>query len=217
MTRIKICGITRMEDARAAALFGADALGFNFSPESPRCVTKDAARTMVCALPPFIEGVGVFVEQDPREIIEICRYCGLSVAQLHGSRYSEEETKLVLEGVRVLKVFRPETDFTPAAVLRFREATGVSAFLFDTYRPGMEGGTGEQMEGSLAERIFSGLPEGCYGVLAGGLNPGNVREAVQSLRPYALDTASGVEESPGIKSHEKMQAFVQAVRAAGER
>jgi len=213
MTRIKICGITRMEDALSAASCGADALGFNFSQQSPRRVTADEARSLIRGLPPFLEAVGVFVEQSPEEVEEICRYCGLGVAQLHGSRYGDMETNAV-KWVRVLKVFRPEAGFNPDVVRSFQQATGVSAFLFDTYRPGMEGGTGALMEETMAEMIFSALPEGCRGVLAGGLNPDNVGEAIRTLHPYAVDTASGVEAAPGRKDKLKMQAFVQAVRQA---
>ncbi|TCD47340.1 phosphoribosylanthranilate isomerase [Chlorobium sp. N1] len=213
MTRIKICGITRTEDALEACRAGADALGFNFSQASPRCISPDRAREIVRRLPPFVTAVGVFVDQEPEELVGICRHASLTLAQLHGSRYGEVETAAV-RGVRVLKVFRPEAEFTPETVDRFRERTGVEDFLFDTYRPGMEGGTGERMEESVAGRIFGALPEGCRGVLAGGLNPGNVAEGVERLRPYAVDTASGVESAPGIKDPETMRAFVRAVRLA---
>lgn len=213
MTRIKICGITRSEDALEASRAGADALGFNFSAKSPRSVSPDRAREMVRILPPFVTPVGVFVEQTPEEVMQICGYAGITMAQLHGSRYDEKEAATV-GGLRVLKVFRPEEGFGTETVAAFRERTGVTDFLFDTYRPGMEGGTGEAMEESLARWIFTTLPEGCHGVLAGGLRAENVAEAVRSLRPWAVDTASGVESAPGIKDPAMMRAFVREVRSA---
>ncbi len=214
MTKIKICGITRIEDALEACRAGADALGFNFSRKSPRVVTPDLARSIIKKLPPFIATAGIFVEQTPEEINDVCRFCGLNIAQLHSDHYSTEGATAITEAT-VIKVYRPEDDFAVAKVREYAEKSGVNAFLFDAYRPGMDGGTGERIDASLAERIFHELKTSSYyTILAGGLNAANVSEAIRSIRPYAVDTASGVESEPGIKDSSKMKAFVRAVREA---
>ncbi len=210
MTRIKICGITRLEDALEASLAGADALGFNFSRISPRVITPELAKSIIERVPPFVLSAGIFVEQSPEEINAICRYCKLDMAQLHSDQYSAEQAKRIT-GAKVIRVFRPKEDFAVQEVIRYSTESGVNTFLFDAYRPGMPGGTGETITTSLATRIFSELGNSCYAILAGGLNESNVSEAIRSVKPYAVDTASGVECGPGIKDPEKIRAFIRAV------
>lgn len=210
MTRIKICGITRLADALAASHAGADALGFNFSRMSPRVITPELAKSIIEKLPPFIVSVGIFVEQSPEEINAICRYCKLDMAQLHSNQYSTEQAKRIT-GAKVIRVFRPKEDFDVQEVARYSRESGVNTFLFDAYRPGIPGGTGETITASLAARIFSELGNSCYAILAGGLNESNVGEAIRQIKPYAVDTASGVECEPGIKDPEKIRAFIRAV------
>lgn len=214
MTRIKICGITRLEDALEAAHAGADALGFNFSRMSPRFITPEKAKAIIEKLPPFIQSAGIFVDQSPDDINTICRFCGLQIAQLHSSRYSPEQARSISEA-RVIRVFHPEEDFAVEEVFDYARKSGVGTFLFDACRPGMAGGTGERIGTSLAARIFREVGSSCYGILAGGLNETNVSEAIVQTRPYAVDTASGVEREPGVKDTARMIAFIRAVRESG--
>ncbi|MEI6758180.1 MAG: phosphoribosylanthranilate isomerase [Chlorobium sp.] len=211
MTRIKICGITRIEDALTACEAGADALGFNFSKHSPRVVSMEVARDIIAQLPPFIVTAGIFVEHSSDEINEICRFCGLQIAQLHSEQYGPAEARAITES-KVIRVFRPEENFDVKEVLQYAKKSGTNTFLFDAYRPGIQGGTGESIDASLATRIFSELGNACYAILAGGLNHSNVAEAIRRVKPYAVDTASGVESEPGIKEPGKIKLFIRAVR-----
>ncbi|NTU97472.1 MAG: phosphoribosylanthranilate isomerase [Chlorobiaceae bacterium] len=212
MTKIKICGITRLSDALDACRAGADALGFNFSAKSPRNITPEQARKIILRLPPFVATAGIFVEHSPEEINEICHSCGIRIAQLHNDEYTPDQARTI-SGAMVMKVFRPEHDFNVARVFEFAEKSGISSFLFDAFRPGTYGGTGEVIEDSLAGRIFNDVRSSCYAVLAGGLNETNVRRAIVHTRPYGVDVASGVEHEPGIKDAVKMRAFIREVRA----
>jgi phosphoribosylanthranilate isomerase len=211
MTKIKICGITRLEDALEASQAGADALGFNFSSRSPRVINPEVAREIIRKLPPFILTAGIFVDQSPAEINAICRYCNLQIAQLHHEDYNPQQARSIND-VKVIKVFCPQENFATGEVLDFAKESGINTFLFDAYRPGIPGGTGESIKKSLASRIFNELGNSCYAILAGGLNENNVGEAVRTTSPYGVDTATGVESAPGIKDPEKIKAFVRAVR-----
>ena len=216
MTKIKICGITRPEDALAAALAGADALGFNFSRKSPRCIDADAARDIISELPPLVTPVGIFVEQSPEQISDICRHCGLQIAQLHSDDYDAKKTRRI-EGVRVIRVFRPGPGFSVQEVEKYAEQTGCRGFLFDAFSPEMAGGTGKTIESSTALMLFERTREFGWALLAGGLNPENVADAVRLMRPWGVDTASGVECAPGVKDHRKIADFIRAVREADAR
>ena len=213
MTKIKICGITRMEDALEAALWGADALGFNFSESSQRRIDADAARAIITRIPPLVSAVGVFVEQTPEEIVDLCRYCGLQIAQLHSDDYDAERT-LRIEGFRVIRVFRPGPCFSVSQVREFADATGCRSFLFDAYSPVAAGGTGESIEAQTALALFDGTRDIGWSLLAGGLKPENVADAVRLVRPWGVDTASGVESAPGVKDSLKLRRFIDAVREA---
>ncbi len=213
MTRIKICGITTIEDALAACRAGAHALGFNFSESSPRRIGPETARSITERMPPFVSAAGVFVEQTPEEIDEICEFSRLHIAQLHDERYGPEAS-LAITRARVLKVFRTGPGFSTDQVQRFSERTGIRDFLFDAYKPGQPGGTGVRIENETAQNIFRELHGVATATLAGGLKPENVGEAVRLLRPYAVDTASGVEKAPGVKDHRKIRSFVLAVQEA---
>ncbi len=213
MTKIKICGITRLEDALEACQAGADALGFNFSSMSPRNITPERAREIIEKLPPFVFSAGIFVDHSPEEINAICRFCKLQTAQLHSEHYTPEQAKSITD-TKVIKVFRPEEHFAVAEVFAFAEKSGINAFLFDAYRPDMAGGTGESIKLSLAARIFRELGDSCYAILAGGLTASNVGEAIRNIKPYCVDTASGVESEAGIKDRLKMRSFTKAAREA---
>ncbi|EAT58054.1 phosphoribosylanthranilate isomerase [Chlorobium ferrooxidans] len=211
MVKIKICGITRLSDALDASLAGADCLGFNFSRRSPRVISPENARAIIAQLPPFVQSAGIFVDQSPEEINEICRFCDLQIAQLHSEQYTPANAQSIHEA-RVIRVFRPEEDFDVEWVRSYARQSGTNTFLFDAYRPDMEGGTGETIGTALASRIFSELGSSCYTILAGGLNETNVADAIRLVQPWAVDTASGVECEPGIKDPEKIKAFIRAVR-----
>ncbi|HHE32179.1 MAG TPA: phosphoribosylanthranilate isomerase [Chlorobaculum parvum] len=213
MTKIKICGITRHEDALAAALAGADALGFNFSRKSPRCIDAETARDIIAELPPLVTPVGIFVEQSPAEINDICHHCSLQTAQLHSDDYDAEKTRR-LEGVRVIRVFRPGPKFSIEEVGNYAEQTGCRGFLFDAFSPEMAGGTGKTIDASTASMLFERTRDFGWALLAGGLNPENVADAVRLVRPWGVDTASGVESAPGVKDHKKIADFIRAVRKA---
>jgi phosphoribosylanthranilate isomerase len=213
MTKIKICGITRIEDAIDACCAGADALGFNFSRSSPRAITPGSAKEIIARLPPFVTPVGIFVEHSPEEINDLCRRCGLQAAQLHSDAYTPEQALAITES-RVIRVFRPGPGFSLDKVRRFAQQTGCNGFLFDAYSPAAAGGTGEAIDASTALELFDGTRGFAWALLAGGLRPDNVRDAVQRVRPWGVDTSSGVESSPGIKDRKKMIAFVEAVREA---
>jgi len=214
MVKIKICGITRLQDALDACHAGADALGFNFSHLSPRNISPEQARAIIKKLPPLVESAGIFVDQSPEEINSICRFCRLQIAQLHSERYTPQQAKEITEA-KVIKVFRPKENFVVEEVFKFAETSGINAFLFDTFRPDMAGGTGERIGLSLAARIFNELGDSCYAILAGGLNKTNVEEAIRCVQPYGIDTASGVESAPGIKDKGKICSFFKTIREAG--
>lgn len=202
MTRVKICGITRWEDARRAAELGADALGFIFHAASPRYIEPARAAEIAGRLPPFISTVGVFVDAPADEIRSTIDVCRLSAVQLHG-----RETPDFCRGfsVRVIKAFRVRGARLPAHVADY----AVDALLLDTYRAGVPGGTGETFDWEVACEAKRLGPV----ILAGGLRPENVAAAVKQVRPYAVDVSSGVEVAPGRKDHDRMADFVNRVRA----
>jgi phosphoribosylanthranilate isomerase len=204
MVKVKICGVTNVRDARAAARLGADALGFNFWPASPRYIEPARARAIVAALPPFVTAVGVFVNEPAAKVLEICRQVGLSAVQLHG----DERPAMVasLHGLVRIKAFpiRDEQD------LRRLARYSVEAYLLDAYAQGSPGGTGKTFNWDIARQAQAAGPV----ILAGGLTPGNVAEAVAAAKPYAVDVASGVESEPGVKDRDLMAAFILNAKAA---
>lgn len=206
MVRIKICGITNLEDALLSAELGADALGFIFYPPSPRSITPDAARAVIAQLPPLVTTVGVFVDEDPASVTELAATVGLDWLQLHGKETPEYCRRL---DRRVIKVFRIRDETSLADLAAYRGAA--QAFLLDTYKKGQVGGTGEVFDWDLARRAKA------YGpiILAGGLTAENVAQAIASAQPQAVDLASGVEAAPGRKDPDKLRAFFKAV-ASGQ-
>ncbi|MEW6658456.1 MAG: phosphoribosylanthranilate isomerase [Thermodesulfobacteriota bacterium] len=204
MVRVKICGITNLEDALLAAELGADALGFIFYPPSPRSVEPDAARAIIAQLPPFVTTVGVFVDEDAAKVKDLAAHLGLDWLQLHGQETPEYCRAL---DRRVIKVFRIRD---AASLERLHDYQGAAqAFLLDTYKKGVVGGTGEVFDWDLAREARK------YGpiILAGGLTPENVAQAIAAAQPQAVDVASGVEAYPGKKDPEKLRAFFAKVRS----
>ncbi|HEX8820749.1 MAG TPA: phosphoribosylanthranilate isomerase [Archangium sp.] len=204
-TRVKICGLTRVEDARMAWAAGADALGLNFYPRSPRYVTAETAAALARTRPALGTVVGVFVNESPDVIRARVRECGLTAVQLHGDEPPEACAGYGVPVIKALRVRGPED------VERARAYVGVgdvATLLLDGAAPGYGGG-GVGFDWSLVARLSdAGVPV----LVAGGLNPGNVQQAVRATRPYGVDVASGVEVSPGIKDAEAVRAFVRAVR-----
>ncbi|EGH24118.1 N-(5'-phosphoribosyl)anthranilate isomerase [Pseudomonas amygdali pv. mori str. 301020] len=199
--RSKICGITRIEDALAAAGAGADAIGLVFYPKSPRAVTVLQARAIIAALPPFITTVGLFVNASRCELNETLDAVALDMLQFHG-----DETPDECDGYHrpYIKALRVKAGDDIAQVCRtYRNARGV---LLDTYVEGVPGGTGETFDWAL---IPDDLDKPV--ILAGGLTSANVAQAIAQVRPYAVDVSGGVEKSKGIKDREKILAFMSAV------
>ncbi|QRN99242.1 phosphoribosylanthranilate isomerase [Archangium violaceum] len=206
-TRVKICGVTRVEDARRAWAEGADALGLNFYPRSPRYVTAEVAAELARTRPALGSVVGVFVNESPDVIRARVRECGLTAVQLHGDEPPEACAGYGVPVIKAMRVRGPE-DVEKART--YVGAGDVAALLLDGAAPGYGGG-GVGFDWSLVARLAdAGVPV----LVAGGLNPDNVREAVRATRPYGVDVASGVEVSPGIKDADAVRAFVRAAKTA---
>ncbi|MFP3912811.1 MAG: phosphoribosylanthranilate isomerase [Desulfobacteraceae bacterium] len=202
MVRTKICGITTMDDALMAVELGADALGFIFAP-SLRQVTPEWVRRIVNRLPPFVQSVGVFVDETPATIKDIMRFCGLDRVQLHGKE-SPEMCQAFLPPP--IKAFRLKDPFSLKSIGPYQGK--VRALLLDTYQRGKNGGTGKTFDWGLALNAKElGLPV----ILSGGLGPSNIEKAVSLVNPYAVDVNSGVEISPGKKSRVLVRAFMESV------
>lgn len=206
-TRVKICGVTTPQDALLVADAGADAIGLNFYADSPRVVSVDTASEIVRTVAPFVTVVGLFVDEPAERVARIAERAGIEVLQFHGDESPAFCAQFGRPWLKALRM-RPGLD-VQAEVARYAAARGV---LLDNWREGVPGGTGERFDWSLAPRVTD-RPW----VLAGGLNPDNVGEAVVQLKPAAVDVSGGVEASPGKKCSEKVRSFVAAVRAADER
>lgn len=204
IVRSKICGITRVEDALAAAEAGADAIGLVFYARSPRAVTVEQARTIVAALPPFVTTVGLFVNASRCEINETLDAVALDMLQFHGDETPEHCEGFHRPWYKALRV-KPGDDVR----LQASRYVGASAILLDAYVAGIPGGTGEAFDWSL---IPPDLAKPL--ILAGGLTPENIQHALAQVRPYAVDVSGGVEAGKGIKDAGKIHAFVKQVRAA---
>lgn len=202
MVQIKICGITNIEDALAAASAGADALGFVFHPASPRYVTPGKAREFIAALPPSACAVGVFVNLAAVEVLQIAEFCGLDYIQLHGAETQDYCRRLPRERVIKALSFRSEEEFAAMA------GYPVRAFLVDAHDPVRFGGTGKTCDWNLAGKAAARHPL----ILAGGLDEGNILSALEAVHPVAADICSGVEAAPGKKDHEKIRSVIAAVK-----
>jgi len=205
MTRIKICGITNLEDAQWAAECGADAIGFVFA-ESPRRIAPERAREILRQLEPFVTGVGVFVDLPADQVKSTLNITGCAVAQLHGSEPPEYLDQLAPYGA--IKAIRVGAALDATYIGRYKEAR---AILLDTLVEGSTGGTGQRFDPKLAGAL---VQEGWRVIVAGGLTPENVADVVASARPYGVDVSTGVERAPGRKDPEKVARFIAAVRAA---
>jgi phosphoribosylanthranilate isomerase len=206
MVKVKICGITNLEDALTATGAGADVLGFILYPKSKRFIKAKDVRKITLNLPPFILKVGVFVNEDPRNVLEILSYAHLDFAQLHGDETPEECEYIGAN--RVIKVFRLKE---VSEVEKIEPYIGkIRAILLDTYSKDSYGGTGKTFNWEIAKAVKErfDIPV----ILSGGLNLENVAKAIREVNPYAVDVSSGVETEPGKKDYKKVEAFVKAAK-----
>jgi len=203
-TRIKICGITRIEDALAAAAFGADAIGLVFTHLSPRCVTLDAARAIVDALPPFVASVALFMDDDPTFVRTVIDALKPDLVQFHGA---EDARTCESFGRRYLKAVPMAGRGTAALIEAAGAHPRAAGLVLDGHGLGEAGGSGRAFDWSLARA--EGLPPL---VVAGGLTADNVADAIRIAEPWAVDVSSGVEAAPGIKDHGRMERFIEEVR-----
>ena len=206
IVRVKICGVTNWADAKLAVDLGADALGFNFHPPSPRAVTPAQAWQIIRRLPPMVTAVGVFVNWPARAVAALARALHFGAVQLHGHE-SPQEVRELAGAFRVIKAFSMPPGFRLGALAPYASA---SALLLDGFKGGLYGGTGRTADWDLARRAKR------YGrvILAGGIRPGNVAQAIAQARPYAVDVASGVEARPGKKDPGALRELMREVEAA---
>ena len=202
--RVKICGITRPEDARLAADLGASAVGFLFWPESPRFIRPEIARSIVDTLPASVVAIGVFVNQEVPSIHDAAATARLGAVQLHGDEGSDVMAAMLLPVVRAVTM---DDGFDPVSLDAIPPEVTV---LLDAHDPAKRGGTGRTVDWTLASRAAARRPV----ILAGGLTPDNIAAAIVRVRPYGVDVSSGVESSPGIKDPEKLRALFAAVNQA---
>ncbi len=202
-TRVKICGITRQQDADFAAESGADAIGLVFYPPSPRAISFAQANTVIANLSPFVSKVALFVDPDKDLVSHCLDEISVDILQFHGDEEPEFCQQFNLPYLKAVRM-REDTDLEDVA----QRYSSASALLLDTYQPGLPGGTGKTFDWSMISRIDKPI------ILAGGLHATNVREAIHQVQPYAVDVSGGVESDKGIKSHEKISTFMKEVANA---
>lgn len=202
--RVKICGITNLDDAMAAVDFGADALGFVFFKGSPRYISQEGAGAIIRRLPSFITTVGVFVNESIDRIEDAIELTGIDVVQLHG----DEPPEMCNLSRRVIKAIRVKSLESLDPLKNYKDM--VSAFLLDTFTPDTFGGTGQRFNWDIAAdaKQFGRI------ILAGGLTPDNIANAIRQVRPYGVDVSSGVEEKKGKKDHTKLKLFIERAKIA---
>ena len=205
-TRAKICGITRVEDVQAVADAGCDAIGFVFYPPSPRSVTQAQAEALVKAVPAYIQVVGLFVNSTAYEIQDILKTVPLDILQFHGDE-SPEQCQAIAQQVvrRWYKAIQVKPDLDVVAEIQRYQAAGASAVLLDAWHPDLKGGTGHSFDWSTFPQLDIPL------ILAGGLNPDNIEEAIHTTQAHAVDVSGGVESAKGIKDQQLIERFMQGV------
>ena len=200
-TRVKVCGITRVEDALAAARVGVDAVGFVFYPPSPRYVAPERARDITATLPPFVSTVGLFVDSDAATVAATLRVIRLNYLQFHGAESPEFCAQFDVPFLKAVRV-KPGVDLLQYAIT----FSAAKALLLDAFVAGMHGGTGQGFDWQLIP-LNMPIPV----ILSGGLAPGNIAQAVRTVRPWAVDVSSGVEAEKGIKDADKIEQFMRGV------
>ena len=205
-TRAKICGITRAEDVQAVADAGCDAIGFVFYPPSPRSVTQAQAEALVKAVPAYIQVVGLFVNSTAYAIQDILKTVPLDILQFHGDESPEQCQAIAQQvGRRWYKAIQVKPDLDVVAEIQRYQAAGASAVLLDAWHPDLKGGTGHSFDWSTFPQLDIPL------ILAGGLNPDNIEEAIHTTQAYAVDVSGGVESAKGIKDQQLIERFMQGV------
>ena len=206
-TRVKICGITRIEDIHAAVEAGADAIGLVFYPPSPRYVTIEQAQLLAQHIPPYVSIVGLFVNANANEIVEVLQHVSLDVIQLHGDESPAECQQIAQQTQRRwYKAIQVKPEVDTLEIIQQYQQVGVSVMLLDAWHPELKGGTGLQFDWSTFPQ--SNLPL----ILAGGLNPDNVAQAIEMTQAYAVDVSGGVESAKAIKDQKLIQQFMQGVQ-----
>lgn len=203
LVKVKICGITNLKDALKAVELGADALGFVFYRKSPRYISPFKAKRIISKIPPFIECVGVFVDEKKEFVKKILRFCKINVLQFHGREsptYCDS-----FKGYKVIKAFRVGADFDVFRLLKYK----VDAILLDTFLKNTPGGTGRSFDWRIALEVKKYTP---FLILSGGLNIENIGLAINKVAPYAVDVCSGVEKSPGRKDYTLMREFIKKAK-----
>jgi len=201
MTKVKICGIKTLSDAKFAVDYGADAIGFVFA-ESIRNVSKEKARAIVRKLPPFVTTVGLFVNDTAENIEAICRFCGLDTIQLHGNERPSLLNKL--KAFKTIKAFRIQNEKDIIPIRKYKP----DAILLDGYSENKMGGTGTSFDWKIVKKLRTSIPV----IVAGGLTHLNVSQAIRIVNPYAVDVSSGVESGPGKKDRKLIKKFIDAVK-----
>lgn len=204
MARVKICGITNLEDALSAVEAGADALGFVFYAASPRHIFPEQATRIISQLPPFVQTVGLFVNEEATAVNEVAALCRLDLVQLHGDESADYCQQI---SRRVLKAFRVRSLTCLDPIKDYR----VAGYLLDTFSPSFYGGTGTSFNWEIATEAVKRHQRI---ILAGGLTPDNVAEAIRQVGPYGVDVSSGVEAGPGKKDREKVREFIRNAKEA---
>jgi len=204
--QIKICGVTNARDAKTCVELGADMIGFNFYPASPRYIEPTIVRGIVDALPARTCAVGVFVDADPAEIRKLTKIAGVRCVQLHGHTTPESCNELARE-FRVIRALSTDTQFEPEQTAAFPECD----VLIDAYHPELRGGTGQTCDWSAAR---AAMRHTRFLILSGGLDAQNVGRAIAAVTPHAVDVCSGIESAPGVKDHDAIKDFIAAVRTA---
>lgn len=201
MTKVKICGIKTLSDAKFAVDYGADAIGFVFA-ESIRNISKEKARAIVRKLPPFVTTVGLFVNDTAENIEAICRFCGLDTIQLHGNEQPSLLNKLKV--FKTIKAFRIQNEKDIIPIRKYKP----DAILLDGYSENKMGGTGTSFDWKIVKKLKTSIPV----IVAGGLTHLNVSQAIRIVNPYAVDVSSGVESGPGKKDRKLIKKFIDAVK-----
>lgn len=202
MIKVKICGITNIEDAKAAVEYGVSALGFIFYKKSPRYISPSRARKIIDELPPFVTPIGVFVNHRERAVKDVCNFTGIRTIQLHGDEDPNYCKRL--KSYKLIKAFRVQQDFIFKGITKYP----VSAYLFDTFQEKLFGGTGKIFNWELLANQTLDKPV----ILSGGLSPKNIAKAIKTVRPYAVDVSSGVEKSPGQKNPKLIKSFLSTAQ-----
>ena len=206
-TRAKICGITRIQDIQSVVDAGADAIGFVFFPPSPRSVTPEQAKELIRHVPAYVQTVGLFVNASADDIVQILKQAPVDILQFHGDETPQQCQQIAAQaGRRWYKAIQVKPEMDVTAVIRKFQQAGASAVLLDAWHPELKGGTGHSFDWSAFPKLDIPL------ILAGGLKPENIEDAIKTTNAYAVDVSGGVESAKGIKDQQLIEQFMQGVQ-----